>query len=136
MNKKDFTAYINKQLEGMPLERQIQELKKIQEKWLLDLIHAKQKKEGTWIEPERKDKYIFCNKCKKYSLIKQCNEDWAKEIRTETTYIDPFYGEGNRTGDVEYSVQYIICPKCGHKQEKQQWKLRVIKEWFSREGRR
>ena len=63
MNKKEFTRYINEQLNGMSLERQVQELQKLQKVYLPELIQARMKRLGTWVPPEKKDDYVFCKHC-------------------------------------------------------------------------
>lgn len=129
MNKKEFTRYINKQLNGMSLECQIQELQKLQKTYLPELIQARMRRLGTWIPPEKKDDYIFCKKCGKYSLKSKVNKEFVREVRTVTTFTDCGYGDDDRIGDVEYSVTYVICPKCGHKQEHSKYRIRVLREW-------
>ena len=66
MNKKEFTKYIDQQLEGKTLEQQVKILRKIQSDYLPDLIHARQKKLGVWVPAEDKENYIFCEKCQKF----------------------------------------------------------------------
>lgn len=136
MNKKDFTVYIEKQLEGMSLDKQIKVLQKIQNEYLVSIINKKKKRAGTFVEPEERDKYTFCDKCKKYYLTPKGKIDLKTEIRTETTYTDAGYGDDDRVGEVEYMVRYITCPLCSHKQEESKLYLRLIRDWNRREGRR
>ncbi|MBQ8042583.1 MAG: hypothetical protein IJ272_00340 [Clostridia bacterium] len=136
MNKKDFTRYINEQLEGLSLERQIGELQKVQKTYLPELIQARQKKLGIWVPPEKKQDYMFCESCRKYSLKNKCVQEDITEVRTVTTFRDCGYGDDDKMGDVEYIVTYITCPRCGHKQEKSKFRLRTLREWNRREGRK
>ena len=129
MNRKEFTRYINEQLNGMSLEGQIKELQKLLETYLPGLIQERMKKLGMWIPPEKKDDYIFCKKCGKYSLKSNVHKEHVKEVRTVTTFTDCGYGEDDRMGDVEYSITYVICPRCGHKQEHSKYRIRVLREW-------
>lgn len=132
MNKKDFTKYINDELEGLTLEQQIKELRKVQEIYLQSLINSRRKKLGEWVPKEQKENYMFCEKCKKYTLIKKCKQQSVKEVRTVMTYIDCGYGDDDKVGNVEYGITYIICPRCGHKQEKSKHYLRKLREWNAR----
>lgn len=136
MNKKDFNKYIENNLNGLPLEKQIKILRKIQENYLPTLIHSKQRKLGVWIPQEEKENYMFCEKCKKYILKKKCKREYIKEIRTEMTYIDAGYGDDDKMGDVEYGVIYVTCPVCGNKQEEKKYYIKKVKEWNRREGRK
>ena len=129
MNKKDFTKYIDKQLEGKCLEQQAAELYKIKDKYIPELIQKRLKKLNLWVEPEMKDKYLCCRECGRYSLLKKCKQESQTEIRTETTYIDAGYGDDDMMGEVEYLVFYITCPLCGKKQEKSKYYKRKIREW-------
>lgn len=135
MNKKDFTQYINSRIAGLSLERQIKELLKIQNTYLPELILDRQKKLGTWIPAEKKQDYMLCTSCRKYSLKKTCLKEDVTEVRTVTTFRDCGYGDDDRLGDVEYIVTYITCPRCGHKQEVSKYRLRTLREWNRREGR-
>ena len=136
MNKKEFTKYIGEQLNGKSLEEQVKILSKIQSDYLPELIHSRQKKLGLWVPAAEKSNYTFCEKCNRYSLTKNCKENFVKEIRTETTYIDCGYGDDDMMGDVEYMVSYVTCPRCGFVQEKQKIYMRTLREWNRKEGRR
>lgn len=135
MNKRDFIKALNKELENLPLSRQIQVLEKIKDKWLVELIQAKKKKEGTWVEPEEKEQYFFCEKCQRYTLNTKCKTESAREVRVVNTYRDAAYGEGDLDGEVEYLVIYNVCPRCGHKQEKQKHYIKTRCEWLRRWGK-
>ncbi|MBR5227468.1 MAG: hypothetical protein IKV94_02405 [Clostridia bacterium] len=135
MNKKEFTTYINKQLEGKTLDQQLKILQKIQGDYIPTLIQKRMKKLGLWVEPEKKDQYMLCNKCRKYHLIKKCKVEIEHEVRTEYTYIDAGYGDDDMLGEVEYLVRYITCPACGNKQEKSKMYLKKRREWNRREGK-
>jgi len=136
MNKKDFKKYIEENLSGLCLERQIKELQKIQNVYLPELINAKKKKQGTWISSKDKDKYILCKKCGKYYLKTKWKEEYVKEVREVTTYIDAGYGDDDRMGDVEYMVVYNTCPECGERIETAKYYIKTLREWNRREGRR
>lgn len=136
MNKNEFTRYINEMLSGLSLERQIEELQKVQEKYLPELIQSRQKKLGTFVPQEKKQDYIFCQNCKKYSLKKEWKETNIKEVRTETTFIDAGYGDDDMMGDVEYMVTYMKCPRCGHMHEQKKLYMKTLIEWKRRDGRR
>lgn len=136
MNKTDFKKYIEENLSGLSLSRQIKELQKVQNVYLPELINTRKKKQGTWIPKKDEDKYIFCDKCKKYHLKTKWKEEYAKEVRTVTTYRDAGYGDDDKEGDVEYSIRYHICPVCGEKVETAKYRVRVLREWNRREGRR
>ena len=134
MNKKEFKDFIAENLNCMSLERQIKELQKIQNVYLPEILNAKRKKAGTWVPKEEKDKYIFCNKCKKYHLKKKWKEELVKEVRTVETYRDAGYGDDDRMGYVEYMVSYHICPVCHEKTETRKYYIQTLKEWNRREG--
>ena len=108
MNKKEFAEYMDKQLEGLTLQQQIKELKKINENYLPSLIQSRQKKLGLWVDPKEQHKYFFCKKCGRYYLTKDCKENMVREVHTETTYTDAGYGDDDKTGDVEYMVTYYM----------------------------
>ena len=93
------------------------------------------KKEGTWVEPEKRDKYFYCPECKKYTLKNKYKTEMEHEVRTVSTYRDAAYGDGDLDGDVEYLVTYMICPKCGHKHEVRKHYVRTISEWVAKLGR-
>ena len=136
MNKKDFKKYIEENISGLSLERQIKELQKIQNVYLTEFINLRKKKEGTWIQDKDKDKYIFCSKCQKYYLKSKWKEEYVKEVRTVTTYIDAGYGDYDREGDVEYMVVYHTCPECEYSKETKKHYIKTLREWNRREGRR
>ena len=131
MNKKDFTRYINANLKMLSLDKQIKVLEKMQS-WVLELLHTKQKKAGTWIEPSERNKYVYCEKCKTYYLKENIKSEYRNEIRVVTTYTDCGYGDDDRLGEVEESVEYKACPRCGHIKEMSRYRLRVVKEWSRR----
>ena len=135
MNKKDFAAYITKCLEGMSLERQIQELEKVQNKYIPELINKRKKKLGIWVEPEKKSQYFKCGKCGKYTLLSKIQHDFVDEIREEYTYRDAGYGDDDRIGDNLYKVEYVICPICGNRQEIKKYYKKLLREWNARTGR-
>lgn len=126
MNKKDFKKYIEENLTGLSLSRQIEELQKIQNVYIPELINARKKKEGTWISEKDKDKYIFCEKCKKYYLKKKWKYITVNEVKTIYTYRDAGYGDDDVLQDVEYSIIYGICPNCSNRQERYKRRIRVI----------
>lgn len=128
MNKKDFTQYINANLKMYSLEKQIKILEKMQS-WVLELIHIKQKKVGLWVESSEKSKYVYCEKCKKYYLKEKVKSIFQTETRIVTTYSDCGYGDDDKLGEVEESVHYKPCPRCGHMNEMGRYRIRVIKEW-------
>ncbi len=132
MNKKDFKKYIEENVSGMSLSRQIKELRKIENVYLPEIINAKKKKEGTWVPKKDMDKYIFCEKCQKYHLKKKWKEELVREVRTVTTYIDAGYGDDDKMGDVEYMVSYHTCPCCGEKQETKKLYIKTLREWYRR----
>lgn len=136
MNKTEFSLFIKEKLNGLSLERQIKELEKIKDVYLPKLIQQLQKELGTWVDPKKRNEYMFCEKCRKYSLKKKCKFDLKEEVRTITTYTDAAYGEGDKEGDVLYGVEYHVCPRCGHKQETNKHFMRIIREWYRRDGRR
>ena len=136
MNKRDFKKYIDENLSGMSLERQIEELQKLQNVYLPELINVRRKKQGTWISEKDKDKYIYCDKCKKYHLKTKWKERIAKEVREVTTYIDAGYGDDDKMGDVQYMVRYSTCPVCGEEKEMSKHYIKTLREWNRREGRR
>ena len=135
MNKKDFKKYIEERLNGLSLERQIKELQKIQNVYLPELINAKKKKIGTWIPSKDKEKYIFCDKCRKYHLKTKWKEEYIKEVREVYTYRDAGYGDDDRIGDVEYMVVYHTCPECGYRKETRKHYIKTLRDWNRREGR-
>ena len=135
MNKKEFSSYILEKIKGMSLERQIEQLIKIKDNYLPSLIQKKQKELGIWIEPEKRNEYMYCDKCRKYSVIKKCKITMEEEVRTVATYIDGAYGDGDMDGDVLFVVEYAICPRCGHKQELKAIWIKIIKEWLRKMGR-
>lgn len=135
MNKKDFTSYIISQIEGLSLERQIEELQKVQNVYLSELILKRKKQLGTWVPPEKAKDYVLCKQCQKYYPKKGCEEQHIHEVRIETTLRDCMYGEDDKLGELEYLVIYSICPRCGEKQETSKWYLRTICEWNRREGK-
>lgn len=136
MNKKEFTSYITKCFEGLSLERQIKELEKIQTQYIPEAINKRKKKLGLWIDPEKKSEYFMCKKCHKYSPLKKVKSDFVDEIREEYTYRDAGYGDDDRIGEVLYSVEYVTCPKCGHRQEIKKYYKKLLRDWNAREGRR
>ena len=135
MNKRDFATYIKERLEGMSLERQIQELEKVQTQYIPELINNRKKKLGLWIEPEKKGEYFRCEKCHKYSPLKKVKKDFVNEIREEYTYRDAGYGDDDRIGEVLYKVEYVTCPKCGHRQETNKFYMKLLRDWNARSGR-
>ena len=135
MNKKDFKKYIEESLSGMSLERQIKELQKIQNVYLPEHINKIKKKMGTWIPQEDKEKYIFCERCRKYHLKNKWKEEHIKEVREVYTYRDAGYGEDDRIGDVEYMVAYHICSECGYRKETSKYYIKTLRDWNRREGR-
>jgi len=136
MNKKDFKKYIDENISELSLDRQIKELQKIQNVYLPELINARKKKQGTWIPPKDKEKYIYCDKCRKYHLKSKWKEEYVKEVREVTTYIDAGYGDDDREGEVQYMVRYHTCPVCGEKIETAKHYIKTLREWNRREGRR
>ena len=79
-----------------------------------------------------KEKYEYNGKygiVRKYVSEKKFKKEVIKEIRRETTYRDAGYGDDDMTGDVEYLIEYIVCPLCGHKKQKDKWRLRIIREY-------
>ena len=136
MNKKDFKKYIEENIGDLSLERQIKELQKVQKVYLPEFINARKRKEGTWIPPTDKEKYIFCDECKKYHLKSKWKEEYIREVREVTTYIDAGYGDDDREGEVEYMVRYHTCPQCGQKTETSKHYIKTLREWNRREGRR
>ncbi len=135
MNKKDFATYITSRLGGLSLEKQIEELEKVQKVYLPEMILKKRQQLGTWIPPEKAKDYVLCRHCQKYYLKATCEQQDFKEVRTEITARDCMYGEDDRIGEVEYLVTYGVCPRCGGKQEIKKWYLRAICEWNRREGK-
>lgn len=129
MNRKSFERYVNEQLKELPLEQQIKDLQKMQSIWIPDLLHARQQKAGTWVPPEKKEEYVFCENCKTYYSKEQNKSNYEREVRTETTFIDAGYGDDDMIGEVEYIVQYKTCPKCSRKAEVGKTRLKIIREW-------
>lgn len=118
MNRKEFFSFLDSKLEGKTLEQKVNEI---------DKINAKE-----WFEQyldHLTKNMIFCPECKKYVSEKKFKKEVIKEIRRETTYRDAGYGDDDRTGDVECLVEYIVCPLCGHKKQKDKWRLRIIREY-------
>lgn len=136
MNKKDFEKFVGGQLAGKSLEKQIAELEKVQTKYIPELINKRKKKLGTWVETDKKDKYLLCRKCHKYTLLKKCKGELVEEIREEYTYRDAAYGDDDMLGDVKYTVNYITCPHCGNRQEHKKFRIEVLREWNAKYGRR
>lgn len=136
MNKRDFKKYIEENIGNLSLERQIKELQKVQNEYIPELINARKKKQGTWIPHKDKDKYIYCNKCKKYHLKTKWKEEHVKEVREKYTYIDAGYGDDDRIGEVQYMVVYHTCPECGEKVETAKYYIKTLREWNRREGRK
>lgn len=135
MNKNNFKKVLNSEIANLSLNRQIELLEKIKDVWIPEMIQARKKKEGTWVEPDKKDQYFFCKSCQRYTLKTKCKTVFEKEVRTQSTYRDAGYGDGDLEGDVEYLVEYGVCPKCGHKQEIKSHYVRTICEWLARYGR-
>ena len=117
MNKKDFTAYVEKELDGLTDEQKIAIFRKMEGNWIPSLLKKYQKKMGYYVEPKNKDEYIFCKECRRYYKKKKVKSEYVNETRTETTYTDAGYGDDDRIGDVRYFVEYKTCPRCGHRQE-------------------
>ncbi len=136
MNKKDFKKYIDENLKGMSIDKQIKELKKIQKDYIPELIMARRKKEKTWVPDKDKEKYIFCEKCGKYHLKDKWQTKMLREIRTEYTYIDAGYGDDDKMGEVEYIVTYKTCPYCYCTKETAKLYIKTLREWNRREGRK
>lgn len=136
MNKKQFTKYMKSQMEGMTYEQKIRLLKRIEGNYVPDLIKSCMQKEGYYVSSSEADKYFRCKRCKKYTPKTKCKSESKTEIREETTYSDAGYGDDDMMGDVEYFVEYMICPCCHHKQEVHKLYMRKIREWNRREGRK
>lgn len=136
MNKRDFKVYFDEQLSGMSLDKQIEELQKLQNVYIPELINARRKKQGTWVPPGEEYKYIYCDKCQKYHLKTKWKVSYSKEIRTEPTYIDAGYGDDDMMGDVEYMITYHRCPICGYEKETSKLYIKTLREWNRREGRK
>jgi hypothetical protein len=117
MNKKDFMAYMEKEMSGLTDKQKVALLRKMEGNWLPSLLKKYQKKLGDYVEPKERDKYVLCDACKKYYSKTKVQSCYVHETRTETIYVDAGYGDNDMIGDVRYFVEYKICPRCGNKQE-------------------
>ena len=117
MNKKQFTQYVESEMEGLTDEQKIALLRKLEGNWIPTLLKKYHKKLGYYVEPKERDAYVLCEKCKKYYSKQKVKSEYVNETRTETTYTDAGYGDDDMIGDVRYFVEYKTCPRCGHKQE-------------------
>ncbi|MDD4607747.1 MAG: hypothetical protein PHD10_01245, partial [Bacilli bacterium] len=115
MTKKEFMDYLNKELKGLSLEKQKLILEKMKNEWIPQQIEQKYKN------------YSLCNKCGKYSLTKNNKIISKEENIVEPTYIDAGYGDDDRYGEVQYLVDYSICPICS--KEKQIGKTYIKTLW-------
>ena len=128
MNKRELYDYLKPVLEEMTLEQQIKFLNKIRTQWIPELI-------------EKKNKAVTkCNSCGEYSHSRLFKIVRKNEIREENNYIDEHgdndgwaqveyideHGDNDGWAQVEYAVYYSVCPKCGHKEEKQKCYVRTI----------
>ncbi len=105
MNKEDFTKFLNESLKGFPLEKQIQIIEKMKAEWIPKIVIEKTKN------------YVLCEHCGRYSLEKNNKKTYNREKRIQSTYTDAGYGDDDLYGEVEYIVEYSICPHCLKKKE-------------------
>lgn len=127
MNKTEYNKNIKQQTKNLPIEEQLKIIKKEQSN-----IENRQK----WLKEIRMQilkNYTYCNKCEKYSKTKDFEMLSIKEIRQETTYTDCGYGDSDTWGNVEYVVDYQICPLCNHKKQIKKQYVRILNE-FDRWG--
>lgn len=133
MNKKQFIAYINSQMEGMTYEKKMALLRKIEGNYVPELMRKYSEKEGYWVPKEKEHLYFHCKKCKKYTLKKDCKSESEKKVNVETTYTDCGYGDDDMLGEVERLIVYTTCPHCNTRQKTKDYFLRIIREWKPRE---
>ena len=127
INKTEYYKSIKQQIKGLPIEEQLNIIEKGQinienmQKWLKE------------IQTQLLKNYTYCNECGKYSKTKDFKILSIKEINQETIYTDCGYGDDDTWGNVEYIIEYQICPLCNHKNQIKKQYLRVLDE-FDRWG--
>lgn len=127
INKTEYRKNITQQAKDLPIEDQLKIIKKEQK----NIENTQQ-----WLKEIRTQllkNYTYCNKCEKYSKTKDFKTLSIKEVRQETTYTDCGYGEDDTWGNVEYVIDYQICPLCNHKKQITKHYLRTLDE-FDRWG--
>ena len=117
MNKKTFEKFINDSLKDIPLEKFEQELLKMKNDWIPQILEKKKKN------------HIKCSSCGKYSKIKDFKTEEKIEVNVETTFTDAGYGDDDMLGEVERIYVYRICPICQKKEVQSKHFLRIIREW-------
>ncbi|MDO4282017.1 MAG: hypothetical protein Q4D02_00085 [Clostridia bacterium] len=116
MTKREFEKFINQNLRNLSIEHQEELLIKIKDKWIPEVLERKLKN------------YTKCVKCGKYSFTRKFKTITVLETRIETTYVDAGYGDDDKYGEVEYLVEYSVCPICGYRKEKKKCYMRTIWE--------
>ena len=93
------------------------------------IVTGEAEKAGVWVDPSDRDKYVYCKWCDTYYRKDKHKSTYEKETLVVTTYSDGGYGDDDLLGEVEESVEYKTCPKCGHKTEVGRRRLKIIRDW-------
>ena len=122
--KDKFIKEIWDAVKSMPLEKREAFLNKIEDNWLVSI---KEK-----LNKELK-KYWFCKECEKYFPLKDIKvENKIQVLKNVLIQSDCGYGDDDILGDVEYLIDYCICPKCGRRENIKYTELRTLKEYRRR----
>lgn len=108
MNKNRLLAYVDREVEGLPLREQVTILQDLAERVIPEMI-AKKIKE-----------YTQCPKCREYSRNESFRNFERKECREQHVQIDG--PENTKIVLAEFIVKYSECPVCKH--------ARVLKRVF------
>ena len=103
MTKQQMKEFLEKNLEGMPIERQ--------DEFLVDFIEVAQEKVNELAEEVEKN-YAYCEKCNNFTL-----KDEVKNVREKqetASYFRAYLkGEGSINGTKLVTKKYGECPHCG-----------------------
>lgn len=122
MIKEKLKRVISKNIYGLETDIAIERLQKIKE-LTSDIVDELS-------EDILKDQ-IYCKYCKKYYPAGEFYDKAEKIRNVETTYTDCGYGDDDMIGEVEYLVEYKVCPK-SHKNEVKRHYLKTL--WEKRRG--
>lgn len=98
MNKSRLLAYVNREIEGLPLRQQVSVLKDLAERVIPEMINEKIKE------------YTQCPHCREYSLNESFRNFERKEIQEQHVQVDG--PENTMVILAEFIVKYRECPKC------------------------
>lgn len=114
MNKSRLLAYVNREVEGLPLRQQVTILKDLAERVIPEMIDEKIKE------------YTQCPNCREYSLNEDFRTFERNEVREQHVQIDG--PENQMIVLAEFIVKYEECPKCKYAKGTKEIFVRAIGE--------